>query len=354
MELVLLRQKALIGKVIQMEKISGRHRLAGFQLLVLIAFVLVPALAGQAPGALKVIQISDTHICNLEGYHAQFAESRQHYGSGAAPLRNFLETVPRNLGADAVVITGDLVDYYDAETSDGQMLAAQIEQFYPLYDSSPVPVLLALGNHDIASYWIREADGSKEETQVKAVKARAAWIRNYSCFQQGTYYSRDYRVAGKRFRFLFLDNGYSLKSEGAILDKTQLDWLNYQVSEAGDDPVILFSHKYLPVGDKNGDGVAFGKADTSWPDEASCRNGLLKTLNERHNIVAMFVGHGHKNVIEVIEFPSGHQVVQSETGAFARDPAIGDCWSLMRKRLLSRSREIPRPNLEFRCRRIRK
>ena len=84
--------------------------------------------------------------------------------------------------------------------------------------------------------------------------------------------------------------------------------------DLGEDPVVLFLHKYLPVGDKNGDGIAFGKAELSWPDEASCGNGLLRMLNERQNIVAMFVGHGHKNVIEVIEFPSGHQVIQSDPG----------------------------------------
>ena len=297
----------------------GRFRVLGLQLSILLACFPALVQADDSLDALNVIQISDTHICNLNSYHPLFVESRRHYGNSVPALRTFLETVPRNLDADAVVITGDLIDYFEAETSDGEMLATQIEQFYPLYESSPVPLFLTLGNHDIASYWIREEDASKADFQLNAVQARAVWIRNFHCFQQGTYYSRDYVIGTRRFHFLFLDNGYSLDGEGEILDKPQLDWLNHQVGETGDDPVVLFLHKYLPVGDKNGDGVFFGKAALDWPDERSCEKGFLRTLNEGRNIIAMFVGHGHKNVIERIDFPSAHGVIQSQTSAFPRD-----------------------------------
>ncbi len=308
---------------------TARWRLRWFSLAVLLTGSLALAKTENSQAVLNVIQISDTHICNLNGYHPLFVKSRGHYGNGVPALRSFLKTVPTDLDADFVVITGDLIDYYDAETSGGAMLATQIEQFYPIYHFSPVPIFLTLGNHDIASYWIREEDGSKVDFQLSAVEARAVWIRNFQCFQLGTYYSRDVLVGTRRFRLLFLDNGYTLSNAEAILDNPQLDWLSHQVIEAENDLVVLFLHKYLPVGDKNRDAMFFGKAALDWPREKSCEKGFLRLLNEKRNIVAMFVGHGHKNVVETIELPSGHKVVQTETGAFARDP---NNWRLLRFR----------------------
>jgi len=298
---------------------STPYRVPSWLLSLLLVFFLTSAQASDPPDRLQIIQITDTHVCNLKSYHPVFVTARQHFGNGVPALRTFLQTVPRELQADAVVITGDLIDYFEAETEGGETLATQIEQFYPLYDLSPVPLLLTLGNHDVASYWISDEDESIGNFQLNSVKARAVWIRNFHCFQQGTYYSRDYEVGTTKFRLIFLDNGYSLDPGGQILDRPQLDWLNHKVSEAGDDPVVLFCHKYLPVGDKNGDGVFFRKQALEWPDAQDCETGLLRTLNEKPNIKAIFVGHGHKNVIETIEFPRGHKVVQSEVGAFAYD-----------------------------------
>ena len=98
------------------------------------------------------IHITDSHICNLANYHPSFAEKRRHYGEGIKSLMNFFRTVPKMSQSDFVVITGDLIDYYEAETVTGDMLGTQIEQFVKCLDVSTVPVYMTLGNHDIASY----------------------------------------------------------------------------------------------------------------------------------------------------------------------------------------------------------
>jgi 3',5'-cyclic AMP phosphodiesterase CpdA len=266
---------------------------------------------------LSVIQISDIHVCNLNGYHPEFVKLRQHYGDGMTPLTDFIEDKPQQLQTNAIIITGDLVDYYEAETAKGNLLGTQIEQFATLYSSSDVPIYLTLGNHDITTYWINDSL-EIEQSQLDAHRARAAWIRNISCFREGTFYSRSFQVNETTYRFLFLDNGYSLEN-GFYLDKTQLDWLNGQVKQFANDPVIIFMHKYLPVPDLNGDGIVFTDKQTLSLDEQTCSRGFLKTLNENPNVKALFCGHGHKNVGEWLTFPAGHKILQTETAGFAND-----------------------------------
>jgi UDP-2,3-diacylglucosamine pyrophosphatase LpxH len=267
---------------------------------------------------LTVIHITDTHICNLAGYQPEFAKARHHYGSGSNPLKKFFKNIPRKVNGDMVIVTGDLIDFYEAETEAGPMLATQIEQFASLQNFCPVPLLLTLGNHDITSYWFEESGSTIRSFQYLAEEARACWTRNFFSFQQGTFYKHTLDVGKISYQLLFLDNGYSLQN-GSFLDKIQLDWLNFQVKSAGQNPVIIFMHKYLPVPDFNRDGVIFSEKSQMPVNDSTCSRGFLKILNENKNIFALFAGHGHKNVVEDIPFPTGHRILETETAAFAQN-----------------------------------
>ena len=215
-----------------------------------------------------------------------------------------------------MVITGDLLACYEGETPSGEMLAFQIEQFRPLYDRCPVPLLLALGNHDISSYRAAPGDSGIITSQTAAVRARAAWVRTIPCFADGTYYERILTAARTRYHCVFLDDGYSLHDGGRRLDKVQLDWLADRLERAGDEPVIIFHHIYFPLGDVNGDGVAFDRRKPAvWPGVKDCAEGFLQLLNRHRNVRALIVGHGHENVFERIRFPAGHSIWQVETGS---------------------------------------
>ena len=229
----------------------------------------------------------------------------------------------------SLIITGDLIDYYNAELSgdSSAMVANQIEQFNALSAYCPVPEFYTLGNHDITSYWIDQADSSRKQTQTLAVSARASWIKNTECFKEGIYYKKEFNIDGTLYHFIFLDNGYSLHENDKRIDKTQLDWLSMQMDKVGDDPVLLFFHIYFPVGDINGDSLYFRKDKAlNWPDEKDCSSGLLKILNEHKNIKAMFVGHQHNNVWEGIKFPAGHKIYQVMTSTLGRSR---DNWRLV-------------------------
>src|SRR5690554_1619268 len=168
-----------------------------------------PLFAGSNPDTLSFIHISDIHFANLAGYHPEFVKGRQHYGSVTNPLTHFFNTVPKKTNAHFITVTGDIIDYFEAETVSGELLGTQIEQFASLINNInvPVPLFFALGNHDIASYWIDPGSNRITSHQDHAGQARAAWIRNVPAFREGTYYSKVFQVGTTTYRLIFLDNG---------------------------------------------------------------------------------------------------------------------------------------------------
>jgi 3',5'-cyclic AMP phosphodiesterase CpdA len=286
----------------------------------LAACFLVIATSGafsQNIDTLSILHTSDLHILyNMDACHPSLL-SKHHVGRGSVDsLERFFSSIPQQAKADAVIVTGDLLDVFEGETKSHGLLANQIEQFRFICSQCPVPLYLTLGNHDLTTYTVHDVDASVVESQASADRARASWIRNIACFHDGTYYTKFFRVGRTNYHFIFLDNGYSLHDGGRVVDKTQLDWLQEQVSRAGSDPIVLFFHIYFAVGDINGDGILFKEnGPLNWPSEKQCSEGLLKVLNEHRNIKAMVVGHGHSNVFEGIRFPGGHKIYQVETGS---------------------------------------
>lgn len=294
-------------------------RIRSFFLLIYFIFSL--NISGFAnPRPFNALLLTDTHICNLDGYKPVLKMKRNHYAHGVAPLRQFLQTKPKQLDADVVILTGDMLDFYEAENEKGTIQATQIEQFYArIYKISPVPFWLTIGNHDIATYWYEgDTPDDRRSFTLNADKARAAWIRNIACFQEGTYYTQKATAGETEYTLIFLDNHFAYR-KGLYLDDLQVDWLDHKVEQAGDQPVIIFMHYYLHVGDYNSDGMSFEDENPIAIDEKSCSKGLLNVLNHHPNIRALFVGHGHENLYETIPMLNGHEIVQIQTAAFGRD-----------------------------------
>lgn len=296
------------------------HPLRRDKIAFLVALLISITTSGalcQNADTLNILHTSDLHILyNLDECHPLLPSKHLVVRGGIDSLERIFKSIPRQVKADAVIITGDVLDMYEGETKSHKLLADQIEHFRALYDECPVPLYLTLGNHDLTKYVVDKNDSSIVQSQTCADLARACWIRNIPCFHDGTYYSRIFRVGRTNYHFIFLDNGYSLHDGGRVIGKVQFDWLKEQVSNAGREPVILFFHIYFPVGDINGDGIYFKEnSPLDWRTAKQCSEGFLKLVNENNNIKAMVVGHGHSNVFEGIRFPSGHTVYQIETGS---------------------------------------
>lgn len=283
------------------------------RILIFVALLLTNSVA-QKSEQYKLLITSDPHTTfQLHQYNPLLYMLRQRHENNTDSLIRFFRTVPERTGADAVVITGDMIDFYagDISADNTVKMANQIEQFAAISKFCPVPLYLIIGNHDIVSYWVNPVDSSKIETEIYVEKAKAAWIKNLECFKEGTYYEKKVTVGGVVFHLFFLDNGYSLHDRRRILDKTQLDWLESRINKAGDEPALLFMHRYYSIGDINNDGIFFKKnSPVEWPSEEDCTEGLLKIINDHANIKALFVGHAHNNVWEPIQFPAGQTVYQ--------------------------------------------
>lgn len=290
----------------------------------------------QAQDTLNILHTSDCHlifnfmevspvIAKIRKFNHNDFDTLIKYDNHNDSLKLFFQTVPAKTNANAVIITGDLVEFFESENTNKGLLGGQVKQFGQAVNECPVPLFLTLGNHDITRYTVIDQDSIYIATsQVVAGEARAAWIRNIPCFYNGTYYEKILPVGKTKYHFIFLDNGYEPKK----FDQLQCDWLNERVANAGDDPVVLFFHIYFPIGDINNDGIFFKKGGpVNWREAKQCSEGFLKILNGHKNIKAMFVGHGHSNLFEKIHFPGGNDIYQIETGSVYNGL---DNWRLLR------------------------
>jgi len=295
--------------------------------LVLCLF-LAPACSRTAPTAKQsdsftILHLSDTHVCQLEGAHPRLVEKRQQYNQGFNALRRVLAVLPERVDAEAAAITGDMLDSWEIESPEGKLLTNQVERFAAAASSSPVPLWLTLGNHDIRTHAVSQRvvarKGNPSTLQPHAEAARSAWVRRMECFRDGTYYYKDITVGSSAWRLYFLDDGYYLEDDpyGNLWDVAQLYWLENELDKTPERKAILFFHIPLPVADINGDGIHFKKPPEGWPFPDTYQEGIFKILNDHPAVVAAFVGHNHDNIIEDIPFPAGHRVTQVETGAFA-------------------------------------
>lgn len=278
-----------------------------FKTVLLVAFCAALSTSLHArKDTLSFLHITDMHLMfNLENFDPDIVHHREYtrnYKEGSNIFRQFMETVPGKTSSDFVIATGDVIDFFDATTGEGNRLAYQIELFARMLDDFHDPVYLTLGNHDIFSYdW---GNDKVIPNQLQASRARAAWIRNFNCFREGTYYSRVLEVGSTTYRLIFLDNAYYQfkKHENMVnpyIDKPQLHWLKNELDASDEDVEIILMH--IPFNQKS-----------ILPES---NNELYEVLTSVPSVRLIFSGHFHKG--EIMHFPSAgeKQVIQVETGA---------------------------------------
>ncbi|KKL89305.1 hypothetical protein LCGC14_1916010, partial [marine sediment metagenome] len=186
-------------------------------------------------------------------------------------------------------------------------------------DVCDVPLYLTLGNHDIASYYVKTG-ATYSSHMFNAGKARASWIRNTTCFRNGTYYSRIFQVDTTSYRLIFLDNAYKSPDRGKtgpyLIDQYQLIWLDNQLKESDSDVEIIFTHMplieaYEPDPSKTGQVIDIKSVDAA--------SDLVGVLEKNPSARLIFSGHKHRNLVYNYQFPGNYILTQVETGAFARD-----------------------------------
>jgi 3',5'-cyclic AMP phosphodiesterase CpdA len=258
------------------------------------------------PDTLSFLHISDIHlIFDLEKFQPNLAETRKHYANGAELFKDFLKKVPARTGAEFVVVTGDLVDFSEGETTGGEMSGWLITRLSKLVKKQKNKLLFTLGNHDVAAYsW---GDSSRVSSQENAGKSRARWIQSVSCFSQGTYYSRTVKVGKTTYQLIFLDNSYNTvgKNESIsvpFISREQQHWLEARFSDSPDDVEIVLMH--IPMNP----GIA-GFIDN---------NSVYSVCSRQSSLKLFLVGHNHRSEMKEFQNAESH-FYQVQTGAFAQD-----------------------------------
>lgn len=265
---------------------------------------------------LKFVHLTDIHlILNPISYDSSFIERRFNYfWHDTKPFTQFLNRHPIIKQSDFLVISGDMVDFYEAESAAGGLMGNQIELFQKLISSETNSIVyLTLGNHDITSY----PKGRYHQNNANA--ARATWIKNVPVFNQGTYYSKIYKVGNTVYRLIFLDNAYfSVKSHKGeadfIIDRPQLDWLTSQLNESPGDKEIIFMHMPFPIPTEEANPYLV------YDDYVNRTNthDFLNILKEAKNasIQLIIAGHEHKSDLFDFNFSKDFNFKQIKTGAF--------------------------------------
>ncbi|MCK3684726.1 metallophosphoesterase [Maribellus sp. YY47] len=271
---------------------------------------------GQAD-TLSVLHITDLHLLLKDNeYMPEIKQNRENKGylKAVGNLNEFLKTVPKQTESDLVVATGDLIDFYNAEGTDGNMQPDHVKLFSRFIKSYKKPLLLTLGNHDMFSY--RWQNDKMKVDQLDAGEARAAWIKDTPCFKDGTYYSKIYEVDGTSYRFIFLDNSFywyepKPKNEIPYMSKAQLYWLKNELEESDDDVEIVFMH--IPL--------------TEEAAEEGAENGIYEVLARHPSCKLILSGHKHQNTYREYPAAGDNKLIQVETGALVRNV---ENWRLIR------------------------
>lgn len=115
------------------------YRLSLILLFFYFSFVSLYGQKPVLPDTLTIVHLTDIHTCNLTGYHPTIVSQRQYLMKNSDMFSGFIDFAPQRFDADFFVITGDLVDFYEAETATGKVIGTQIEQFADLINDSEIP-----------------------------------------------------------------------------------------------------------------------------------------------------------------------------------------------------------------------
>ena len=283
--------------------------------VIIVGLFLFTDVFGQSD-TLSFLHITDTHlIFHYEHFPQGSLRPLNPIAKSVPQFVHFLQTAPIVAESKMIVITGDMIDFYETGDRNNDMFSFQIQQFARIPELSQIPVFSVLGNHDVATYakneknWYQFSDQPDwYASQINVGKARAEWIRNVPCFADGIWYSHIYSVGQTRYRFIFLDNSTG-PSNTPYLGNEQLDWLKDQLEQSPDEVKILLMHK------------PFSTELISDPAD-----NLFYALLAQHPSVKLIVaGDEHRNVINTFD---GTGLIQVETASFGYDGA--DNWRLIK------------------------
>jgi hypothetical protein len=245
------------------------------------------------PASLDFVHMSDTHVTAFEGIHpdivATLASKREATAHLAAALRRMGEGTPPAF----VLITGDLIEGHGFVAALGNDVKGQQEAFAAIVKTSPVQVMLTLGNHDLTRYRPGPDKTKAVGDYTAASEAREAWRKALAPLRDGTYYSFKREVGRTSYLFLMLDDGEP-NGRNPEFAAAQVKWIREQLAAHRNGPVVVAMHIPLP--------------------QAPYAKDIQDALGTSPRVAMIVAGHRHSDGIEVVE-TGARKVTQVRTAA---------------------------------------
>lgn len=239
-----------------------------------------PSIRFNADGKLKIMQLTDTHLCN---------DNPGEFAKTFAQFRNILDIEK----PDVIIHTGDMV-------FGGGNVGPSIEEFYSAADERKIPFISLYGNHD------RERDLS-EWDQAKAVTSHPMSLNTVKDGYLDDVALRVLSPDGKKVEAVLYcidSNDYSQVPEYggyAWIAHSQIAWYEHKskafAKANGNMPVPSYAFFHIPL-------CEFGNAYEEHPligvrQENECpgtrNSGLLTAFIENQDVHGVFCGHDHNN-----------------------------------------------------------
>lgn len=273
--------------------------------------------AGQQD-TLSFFHITDTHFLfdlkHNDPDVIDFSREGKRDSLSFAHFETFVDEVARPLGISHILHTGDIVEYYQSISKEGHLNDTPILNYKKYISDFPLDIYYVLGNHDAFSLgWTGEKwwmDQNSEE------KARSLWIRNFDAFSFGTCYAHTISVGETSYKLIFIDDNFYRPAEGIslelpYLDPARLSWLQTELEESKNMPVVLMMH------------IPFGMDAL----EGDSENKLLRLVQSYPSIRLILAGHTHHDNVTEIVTTAGSSIYQVETDAMIE---TADHWRTIR------------------------
>jgi predicted phosphodiesterase len=225
-------------------KVNSLRRAAVLWVVVILSIAASPTIwPAEQPTHFYFVQLTDTHVGSADGA----ARSLQ--------VVNAINRLPMKI--ECVVHTGDIVN-------DGAYDAAEARRAMIIFSALNPPVYYAAGNHDIL-------DGDKRQPCIEAFGRYFGPLTSKAEYQ------------GVVFLILYTE---PLRNSFSVPGFDPLAWLEQALNDAGDKPVIIFTH--VPsAADFYGNEMHSG-----WPSAAREK---WERLISSHNVKAVITGHFHRD-----------------------------------------------------------
>lgn len=239
---------------------------------------------------IEIFQLSDVHFNAMYDDEADFVKaSYREWGANFGDNANIIETFKRCMnyaaGADRVILTGDLVNFYSRANYD------VMEQYVFQADRNinaalAGKVIPTAGNHE-CTYPDRRSltQFEKNYTELSGMYSRYGFDLDYTS-----------QIIDERVMVVVLDNASRYDARAERYSQKQLDYLRRDIALAREKGyvMLLFGHIPLPTKNTDGDKTYINFDGDAYADDRPVAKQVYELITNSADVIkGYFCGHNH-------------------------------------------------------------